>query len=305
MAHFIGIDGGGTKTKCVLIGEDENILFQSEAGASNPLSVGFQNSVKVLVDLIKETNKKNKKTAFAVIGLAGAGRKNYRDELKQKFAAQLAKENILLKNFEIVPDSEAALYGAFNGRKGTILISGTGSIFYGIDNAGNIFRTGGFGKLIGDEGSGYSIGQRGLAEFSKQLDGRRKKTLLTKIFQAQYEITNQDELITKVYSNNFDIASAATLVIDAAAKGDMPGRKIIDDETDELLLHLKAAKKYLKEEKISLCFSGGLLTSKNYFSSELKRKINEKFINIKIIKPKHPPEMGAALLAKKFFATNL
>ncbi|MEW6702010.1 MAG: BadF/BadG/BcrA/BcrD ATPase family protein, partial [Bacteroidota bacterium] len=209
------------------------------------------------------------------------------------------RENVFLRRLEIIGDAEIAIEGAFHGKAGVILIAGTGSIIFGKDIKRKFIRSGGSGKLIGDEGSGYSIGRKGLAVVAKEFDGRGKKTLLTKILGEKFGINNRDNLITKVYNEGFDIASAARDVIAAASKGDKICRKILNEEINELLLHIKAVKKNFNEKKIKLAFGGGLLASKNYYSQELRSKIKRTFKNVELKKAIYPPEIGAALLAIK------
>ncbi len=98
--------------------------------------------------------------------------------------------------------------GAFSGKPGCILIAGTGSILFGKDKNGLMHRNGGFGRIIGDEGSGHSIGRKGLSAVAKELDGRGKSTLITKMLNKKYNISSASDLIINVYKNNFDIASS-------------------------------------------------------------------------------------------------
>lgn len=302
MNLFIGIDGGGTRTRCVLVNYELNVLSKAEGKATNPLVVGFDESANTLLGLIKKVldgKVRHRRIDSTVIGIAGCARKTSANKLKKKIFEKAEQKNVLLRRLEIISDAEIAIEGAFSGKAGAILIAGTGSIIFGKDIKGNFIRAGGFGKLIGDEGSGYSIGRKGLAVVAKEFDGRGKKTLLTKILGEKLGINNRDNLITKVYNKQFDTASVAQDVIAAASKGDKICRKILNEEINELLLHIKALKKNFDEKKIKLAFSGGLISSKNYYSKELRRKIKKTFKNIELKKAIHTPEIGAALLAIK------
>ena len=141
---------------------------------------------------------------------------------------------------------------------------------------GDIHRVGGFGRLIGDEGSGYSIGKRGIQAISKFYDGRGKITMLSELVAKHNQINNSEELINAVYKNNFDIASVAEHVIYAAEKNDEVCKKIIDEETDELILHIRTMKEKLKLEILDVYFAGSIITNDNHFSQVLRRKIKEK-----------------------------
>jgi N-acetylglucosamine kinase-like BadF-type ATPase len=169
----------------------------------------------------------------------------------------------------------------------------------GKDAGGNIHRVGGFGRLIGDEGSGYTIGKKGLAQVSKFYDGRGNITLLSKLIEEHFGINRSEELINSVYKNNFDIASVTQDVIYAAEKEDVVCRNIIDEETDELILHIRAMKQKLKMQPVEVSFSGSIITNDNYFSQMLRKKISERFDNVLITEPGLSPVMGALLIAKE------
>ncbi len=81
-----------------------------------------------------------------------------------------------IKKFVVESDARVALEGAFSGNPGSILIAGTGSIMFGKDSKGNIHRVGGFGRILGDEGSGFHIARSGLTAVAKQFDGRGERT---------------------------------------------------------------------------------------------------------------------------------
>jgi len=306
MNFFVGIDGGGTKTKCVCVNEKLKIISQVDAGATNPHTIGFDKSADRLFNLIKQASlKANVKTIDSVvIGIAGIGRAEHSEKLLKILIANSGPTDVHWKKLNILSDAEIAIEGAFSGRPGFILIVGTGSIIFGKDKYENIIRAGGFGKIIGDEGSGYSIGRKGLNAVAREFDGRGNKTLLTEILKKNFAIENQHNLIENVYSKEFDIAGIAESVIKAAREGDQICNKILQNEIDELLIHIKTIVKKTNGEKIQLCFGGGLLLSKNYYLVLLKKKIKEKFENVVLRKADQLPEIGAALLAKKYFELN-
>jgi len=301
--YYIGIDGGGTKTKCVLADNNLQIISSAEGEASNPLAVGFDNSASVILKLIKNvlSKKKSAKVINIVAGIAGCGRETHAKHLKMFMEVELKKHKINFNSLKIVSDAEVAFEGALGGKCGALLIAGTGSILLGKDKEGNFFRTGGCGKIIGDEGSGFSIGRKGLNAVAKYLDGRGEKTILTEYLMKEFGINNRDDLITSVYSKEFDIPNVTRFVLSSANKGDNVCRQILNEETDELILHIKAFQKEIDEKKFTLSLSGSLLTNKNYYSQEFKNKVAKQLKDIKIKRAKYPPEIGAVILAKKFF----
>ncbi|MFZ1080766.1 MAG: BadF/BadG/BcrA/BcrD ATPase family protein, partial [Candidatus Kryptoniota bacterium] len=101
-----------------------------------------------------------------------------------------------------------------------------------------------------------------------------------------------------VYQNNFDVASAAPIVIEAAEKGDEVALEIVMVNTDELMLHISAMLKKLKKP-LPLVLVGSILSSDNIFSRVFRKKIENSFPELKIQDPEFPPAVGAALLAFK------
>jgi len=302
MKYLIGIDGGGTKTKCVVTDLLLAKQFECFGGPSNFLIIGTETVCDTLLKLIDQSKEALKcgyeDFAAIVLGTTGAGRRNDAETLEKAFAEFTEKKGIKINCFRVESDARIALEGAFSGRPGSILIAGTGSIMFGKDAAGNIHRVGGFGRFIGDEGSGYSIGKLGLTAVSKYFDGRCAESALAGIITEKFGITSQEILITQVYKNNFDIASVAPCVLQAAEKGDAECIKIIEQQTDELVLHISAMAKKIAEAVLSVSFIGGIICNPNIFSDMFKKKIKAELPNVKITGPDLTPEMGAVVLAK-------
>ncbi|MDO8550823.1 MAG: BadF/BadG/BcrA/BcrD ATPase family protein [Ignavibacteria bacterium] len=309
MKYLIGIDGGGTKTKCKAADSDGKPLYDTIGGPSNFLVYGLDKVTEtifnLLTDCIKNLNCGFEDLAFVVLGTAGAGRKEDTERLEEHFLNYAKSKKDEIKNLKVVSDARIALEGAFPGRPGSILISGTGSIMFGKDSKGYIHRVGGFGRFIGDEGSGYSIGRKGLAELSKFYDGRGKITMLSKLVSNHFGINNSEKLINAVYKNNFDIASVAQQVIYAAKKDDEVCKKIVDEETDELISHIRAMKEKLNQEIMEVSFIGSVITNDNFLSQMLNKKIKERFDDVIVKEAEHQPVMGAVFMAKEFDMKNL
>lgn len=304
MKYLIGIDGGGTKTKCLAADFEGKPAYETTGGPSNFLVYGLDNVSETIFDLLTNCTKKLncsfENIAAIVIGTAGAGRKEDAERLRQTLLKIAKTKNIAIKKLRVESDARVTLEGAFSGRPGSILIAGTGSIMLGKDSQGNIHRVGGFGRLIGDEGSGYNIGKKGLTALSKFYDGRGNPTLLSELILKRFNISSGEELIKEVYRNDFDIASVAQLVIDAAEKDDPTCVKIIDAESDELISHIQTMKKKLKQDTLNLCFAGSIISTDNFFSRTLRKKIVDRFTDVKITEPEQSPLIGAILIAKEY-----
>ena len=304
MKYIIGIDGGGTRSRCVVCGVNAKVLYRCKGGPANFLKYDVVEVCKTIYLLLNEC-RKNLRISFkefgaVFIGTAGAGRRVDALYLEKNLRKFLKTKNVSLK-LKVVSDGIIALEGAFPGKPGSILISGTGSIIFGKDKNGKIHRLGGYGNRIGDEGSGYSIGRNGLNAVTKDFDERGKKTLLTNYLKRNFKINTGQELIHKVYRENFDVASFAPFVLKAANNGDRISVDILNEEADEMVKHIKAMKKLIGVRKLKVAFFGSLISNKNCFSDLLRKKIKSSLKGIEIIKPENSPEIGAILLAVKYF----
>lgn len=300
--YVIGIDGGATKTTAVLADLNRNILAEKSSGPANFLIIGTDKVAKTISDLIldlcneAEVNIQN--IEVVCMGLTGAGREEDAEKIRTAVLDYWQKNySSKIKSLIVTSDARIALEGAFSGRPGIILIAGTGSIIFGKDRAGTLYRVGGFGRYIGDEGGGYSIGRLGLQAVAKSLDGRGPETKLFSILQQQFGINNAEDLINKVYKENLDFATIAPYVIQCAEEGDEACREILRKEAEELVLHIKAIKDKIKVRTVYISFLGGLLSAENYYSKLLRKIILQKVEGVNVILPEHPPAYGAVLLA--------
>jgi N-acetylglucosamine kinase-like BadF-type ATPase len=303
MKYLIGMDGGGTKTVSVITDLSGNKLYECVGGPSNILIYSAETVSQIIFDLA-ERCLSNIGASFSdlqgiMVGAAGAGRRNDAERLEKSFNSLAGSKGILFDKIAVESDARIALEGAFSGRPGSILISGTGSIILGKDSGDTIHRAGGFGRILADDGSGYSIGRQALNVIAKEFDGRGEHTAITELAQINFNILSSDILITKIYKENFDVASAAPLVFTAAENNDKVALAIIDKETDALLLHISSMYKKLYQRAMELAFIGGNISSNNIFSRTLRNKISESLMEINLTEPENPPEMGAVLMIKE------
>ncbi|MCZ6703303.1 MAG: hypothetical protein O6940_09715 [Ignavibacteria bacterium] len=303
MKYLIGFDCGATKTKCALADIDGNITCSANGKPSNYLVIGVDNAARNILSLLdkfkNELDFTQAEIEKVVIGAAGAGRKDDAERLLKAVTESASVKGIIFKSITVVSDAQIALEGAFPGKPGCILIAGTGSIIYGKDKEGNVFRAGGFGRLIGDEGSGYSIGRKALQAAAKYFDGRGEKTLIVKLVAEKFFIKTSDDLISKLYKENFDIASVAQIVLTVAEDGDKIALNILAEESDQLIELIKAMMKKMNTGELNVSTAGSLISNKNDYSDMLLKKIKTYLPSVKVIKPEHSPVEGAIILAKE------
>lgn len=303
MKYLIGMDGGGTKTKCVLVDINLKIIFETTGGPSNFLVIGTEKVSETILNLVNDITISQKISSndidAIVLGTTGGGRRSDAEILESQIIKDAKQKSLTINKFNVESDARIALEGAFSGKAGSILIAGTGSIMFGKDENAEIYRVGGFGRYIGDEGSGYRIGRKGLNAVARYFDGRSKSTKIADLLAQEFSIASSEQLITEVYRNNFNIAAVAPIVFDAAESGDITAQKILEDEADELLLHVTAMKIKLNVELLKVSLIGSILTTPNYFSYLFNEKVVRRFNDVKIMEAEHSPEFGAALIAKQ------
>ncbi|MFA6457042.1 MAG: BadF/BadG/BcrA/BcrD ATPase family protein [Bacteroidota bacterium] len=305
--YIIGIDGGGSKTHAMIADRKGTIIAEHFAGPSNFQIIGIEKAAETIVALIDmccdsvECTVKN--VASVVCGLAGAGRSEDQKRMAAGLKKCTAAKKMVLKNIVIDSDARIALEGSFKGGMGIILIAGTGSIAFAKDARGTIHRVGGWGRVLGDEGSGYALGRMGLTAVARQLDGRGEKTVLSSMIAKQFGLSGQTEIIQSVYQNSFDVASIAPLVLRAAEKKDTVCRAIVENAVIELAWHIQVAAEHLSsasskkvKEKIRVAFIGGLIANDTILSRMLTAYLDENFPVIEIAQPAASPAYGAIVL---------
>jgi N-acetylglucosamine kinase-like BadF-type ATPase len=306
--YFIGMDGGGTKTHAIIATTHGDIIAEHIGGPSNFQIIGVEKAAKTIFQLVQSCCESAdcliKEIETLSVGLAGAGRVGDQERMKAGIKKFAASKKLELKNIIVESDARIALEGAFKGDPGIILIAGTGSIAFGKDAKGKIHRVGGWGRLLGDEGGGYFIGQKGLTAVGLAIDGRGVKTKLSGMIARQFGLKDQTAIINAVYKNNFDLASVAPLVLKAAERNDQVCRLIIDNVTIELAAHVKVMERKISssshariKSKIHLSFIGGLIANETLLARNLTGYIVANFPTIEIIQPMATPAFGAVVLA--------
>jgi glucosamine kinase len=229
MAYYLGIDGGGTKTRCVL-GDETTVLAKSMTGGCSVIRHGEQQAREALQTAIRQVcaaARISPKSITAIcIGATGAAR----PEIAAKIRGILAELiPAALTRIEVVGDTTIALEAAFGAGPGVIAIAGTGSIAYGRNAIGQVARAGGWGFAVSDEGSGHWIGRRAVSAILNSCDQGRETALTDLVLQA-WRITTIDGLVQHANSTPPpDFPRLFPVVLRAAADGDITARALLTD----------------------------------------------------------------------------
>lgn len=291
---FIALDGGGTKTSAAICNASGRIAAMSVGEATNPLSRPWEAVERTICELVRDViaqaGIEESDVSALYLGLAGADRPEIKDRLRDAFLAEWG-ERLLLDN-----DAVSALYAGTWGGPGIVLIAGTGSIAYTVTAEGHRQRTGGWGYLIGDEGSGFDIGRRAAAAVMQAVDGRGKTTALTDLYLAHFGVTRPEELIARIYGGinpRKELADTSTLVEKAASVGDEIAIELIGHAADDLL-ELASASLRKVGSPLPVVLAGGLLTADTMLRREL---LGRAWFATKI--PTVPPVIGALVAAMR------
>jgi N-acetylglucosamine kinase-like BadF-type ATPase len=304
MTHYvIGVDGGGTKTELALIDLEGNLVGMEKVGSTNYQAVGGEQLRDELLEgfsgLANVTNVDIDRVDHIFLGLAGAGRQTDQEEIKALF-----EDTVFAGKITVDSDAIVALAGAFGTNPGIILIAGTGAICFGSNQDGKIVRSGGWGYLLGDEGSGYYIGREAIIASLKDFDGRGEKTSLKENLKQRFELDSIDKIIPRIYQNKIDrvaIANIAPVVFELANQGDLIAEEIVRKTGHEMGLLAKSVATQLKfsGEEINVALIGSIFKQKDMLVSQISKELFEISWNVTIVEPRFQPAFGAALLGLK------
>ncbi len=296
---FVGVDGGATKTLSVAADAEGNIIGVGEAGPSNYHIVGLDTAVENINASIRLAlaGAKLGVADVVVLGLAGMDTLHDFRFFEEKAVPKVAGRRVYVRH-----DAEIALVGATVGRPGVIVIAGTGSVAGARNRRGEYARCGGWGYLVGDEGSAYYIAIEALRAVLWAFDGRGEPTALTGEVLKALGIDSPDEILRKLYLEGMgtsDVAKLAPLVTRLAAQGDGVAARIVERAAEQLALHVVALVKrlgMLEEQPIKVAVVGGVFKAGRVVLEPFEKKLRE-HIQVEIIKPEFPPAVGALILA--------
>jgi glucosamine kinase len=248
VAYYLGIDGGGSKTRCA-VGDESSLLATVAAGPSNVTRVGEARARESLHQAIREACAAAKiepgQLRRACIGAAGAGREEIASIVRGIVAEVIPGE------IEIVGDMQIALEAAFGAGPGVIVIAGTGSIAYGRDSNGRTARAGGWGFAISDEGSAHWIGRMAVSRLLRAADeddqvaegqatkaqsNKTQRAPASSLFHdlaAAWNIDSIEQLIRTANSTP-DFAALFPAVLSAAGARDVVAQRVLAQAGAEL-----------------------------------------------------------------------
>src|SRR5690625_4873971 len=233
MVYVLGIDGGGTKTKGVVSTSAGKKIAEVQVGATNPNIVSKETLRREISSLISQLRYQIGEVDFNQIrqvfaGVSGAGHPTSRKKLIDVIAENVPQHIKIQVDHDAIID----LYSGTLSQAGIVQISGTGSVTYGVNTEGLNGRVGGWGHLLGERGSGYSIGHDALVRVFQGYDGIRKQSSIKKDVLRYFHVQSPPELVYHIYNaENMkeNVAALSRYVMKAADCCDEVAKSIIHD----------------------------------------------------------------------------
>lgn len=297
--YVLGIDGGGTKTTCVVVDHRKNVIGQGRAASCNRNSVGDEaaraNLTRALQDALAAAGLPVSAISAICAGIAGMDRPQERAIVNNWFSELCPGIPVQLHN-----DAVIALASGTGGELyGIAVVSGTGMIVYGIDRNGQTRRAGGWGPLFGDRGSGYAIGAAALAAIAQAVDGLAPPTALEGSLLDYLDLNMPQALIPWAYSDLAwsRIAELGPLVVECARQNDAVAITIIEEAAVDLAAAVEHVVRNLNllNEAVPIVLAGGNLMP-GYFSTLISQHLHSLIPKAQLTRPSVEPAVGAALL---------
>ena len=301
LKYLIGIDGGGTNSRLLASGLNGEVLGycvgKSTNVESNSVECVMANLKEIVEQFWAESGCSLQDCQGVCLGTAGVDTEKSLLEVNE-----IVKQLHFPCRTLVVNDAEVALAAETKGKPGALLISGTGSIGYAINQTGETCRVGGYGYLLGDEGSAYWVSRKAIQYILHAFDQTgRKPEMFARICNV-LGIHEIDQLVDFVYQSNKDeVAKLALSVVQAFEDGDPMAERIMRiAETNLSTMAISLGRRLkMKDERFPLVFSGSMLTCTPWLMDEVTREVNCEFPLWTSAPRSRGAEWGAVYLAAK------
>jgi len=298
--YVVGVDGGASKTVALIGTESGKVLGRGESGPSNYHNVGAAAASraikKAVIEAQKQTGLREVRPETAVVALAAVD-----SEIDRAVALRFVRRTKIARTSYVVHDSVAALYAATQGKPGIIVISGTGCVAAGVNEAGEYARAGGWGYLIDDEGSAFDIGRKALTRAFRMLDGRARPTNLISILKRNFQVKMLEDALSLIYANGVSVEEVARLasLVSRAASRDKACKEILNNAGITLaeLACAVARRLCMTDDSFKVATVGGSFKSGRHLLKPFTARIKSECPRARVIRLKVEPARGAFLLA--------
>jgi N-acetylglucosamine kinase-like BadF-type ATPase len=302
-SFLIGLDGGATKTVALVSDLDGRVLGRGVGGPSNYQVVGLQAAGDAMNQAIRaalaDASVEAIQPRAVCLGLSGVDRPDDYAQIRAWADEQMPGTPIVIVN-----DAMLVMAAGTPESWGVAMISGTGSIVYGRTPDGRMARAGGWGHLLGDEGSGFAAGLAALRAVVRADDGRAAQTALTRLVLEHWSLATPQGLVSRVYLEQAptqDIAALAALVEAAASEGDAVALGILQEAGHELALAVDAVVRRLGLPGPVPCAQAGSMIVKGRIVRQMFLESAASLgLRLDPVTPVSEPAQGAVRLAREF-----
>ena len=294
---YVGIDAGGSKTELLAARTQEEELLNLFGPCGNPARTGFEESANVIAALILQALERfgEKNVASVCAGVAGAGRAQDQRLLLEGLREHLPASARGMP-LRVTHDSRIALEAAFEGGSGIMVISGTGSVSLARTRTDEFLRAGGWGYLIGDEGSGYALGAAALRAAAHAFDGGPDTAIRTLLAESG-EVAGREDLFEVVYKARTPLQQFARIAIQAAEAGDAVAEAIIRENVARLAEQVGWLAGRGADIRPRITLMGGL-SGNAFYRKRLRRALRERLPEWECMEPLNRPVAGAWRMAR-------
>ena len=296
---YVGLDAGSSSTAlwACPANSSSNNGIERTGPAANAQRLGPCETARTLVDLIQDALDHYTDARLLGIGagISGAGSSDDRQAIVRHMRDLLGDE--APDHIRVEHDAHIALEAAFDDESGIIVIAGTGSVTYARQPDQTVARAGGWGHLVGDEGSGYVLGRAGIRAVAHAYDGG-PSTQLVDLVSEQCDVHTRSEIIHRIYREEGLLQDAAPLVLKAADQNDGIARRILESQTDMLARQVKWLRDRCATVEPRIVLFGGLSKEPIYVDA-LRDALNRHLPDCHVRRSEVPPVAGALKLARQ------
>jgi N-acetylglucosamine kinase-like BadF-type ATPase len=302
---YLGVDGGGSKTRFLLLDEMGTVLASHAEGPAYHVEIGAEALRAMLAQGIKTTLRQGGVAAshltFAFLGLPAYGE----DQSALPLLDAAPSGALPAARYRVGNDMVCGWAGALAGEDGINIAAGTGSIAYG-EYRGRSARAGGWGELFSDEGSAYWLAREGLRLFSRMSDGRAPRGALYEHVRRHFGLQDDLDLCGALYGKSAaqrsQFAQLSKLVAEAANAGDDQAAALFRVAACELAEIVDAVRAQLlvpPAVELPVSCSGSLFQLRDLLLTPLQTALTGSTRTYRFLRARLPPEAGAALQAAK------
>lgn len=307
--YYLGVDGGGTKTRFALIDEAGRVISQAQLGTTYHPEVGLDGVRETLsrgvAEVMGAIGLEPGALAFAFFGIPAHGEDSRITPVLDAMPAPILGH----ARYACDNDMVCGWAGSLACADGINIVAGTGSIGYG-QRQGVAARAGGFGEVFSDEGSAYWIAVQGLNAWSRMSDGRMPRGPLHGLVKQALEVEHDLDVCARVYGEQAcsrgELAHLSRVVANAAESGDAAARAIFaraGQELADIADTIRRSLGFVAGEPVPLSWSGGAFSAGELLLKPFRDALHAATPDFELRAPRHEPHLGAALYAARLAGT--